>query len=182
MIVAVLGLCVLSGCQHAAPEAPAIGRSSFRFVEERAPAGSATASVTVEEPKSGDYFQEARPIEPLAQPVYPPKALAAKAGFTTVGVRIDVDREGRVTDVGPSLVALSIPSRFDEEFQDAVRAAVLQWRFRPAQRYHIEVGKNPAGEPEYHQTSRENTETYFDVSFTFTADGTVLSGPATGKR
>jgi hypothetical protein len=42
------------------------------------------------------------------------------------------------------------------------------------------VTKIPGGEPEFRVTRRENAETYFDVSFTFTAAGTVLSG-APGK-
>lgn len=164
-------LLVAAGCRQV-PVTPDPGRSSFAFVEG---AGD-RAAVTVEEAKSGDYFTDARPIEPLTPPVYPARALAAKAGRVMVGVKITVDATGRVTDVGPSVLALSIPTRFDDDFQEAVRAAVLQWRFRPAQSYHVEVTRVAGGEPELRVTRREYAETYFDVSFTFTAAGTVLGG------
>lgn len=169
-------LLVLGGCRQA-PAPVDTGRSSFAFVDGPE-STAAKAPVTAEEVKSGDYFTEARPIDPLTKPVYPAKALAAKVGMTTVGVRITVDATGRVSDVGPSVLAVSIPSRFDEEFQAAVRAAVSQWRFSPAQRYRVEVTKLPNGEPEFHVTRREYVETYFDVSFTFTASGEVLTGGA----
>ena len=132
------------------------------------------------EPKSGDYFTEARPIAPLATPVYPARALAAKVGLTTVGVHVVVDKTGRVSDIGPSLLAVSIPTRFDADFQAAVRAAVNQWRFFPAQNYRVEVTKDAAGVLDINETRRENTETYFDLVFTFLTNGAVL-GATPGK-
>ena len=132
--------------------------------------------MTAETVKTGDYYQEAKPVMPLVTPVYPAKALAAKAGMTVVGVHVTVDKEGRVTDVGPSLLAVSIPTRFDAEFQTAVRAAVAQWRFRPAMTYHIEVVNPPGGETYQRVTDQQSVETVFDLAFTFTSTGTVLGG------
>jgi len=169
---------VTSGCRQMVVPADTAG-SSFAFVDGPE-AAAVRAPMAAEEVRSGDYFTDARPIEPLAMPVYPARALAAKAGRTMIGVRITVDATGRVSDVGPSILAVSIPTRFDEDFQAAVRAAVRQWRFRPAQSYHVEVTKTAGGEPDIQVTRRENAETYFDVSFTFTAAGTVLGG-APGK-
>jgi hypothetical protein len=149
------------------PQEAATGGSSVRFLEE--PASSNSVAVEVGEMKTGDYFQDARPIEPLALPIYPRTA----RGSATVAVRITVTSTGRVSEVAPSLRAVSIPNRFDAEFQQAARAALAQWRFAPAQSCHLEVTKNAAGEPVYHETLRENVETSFDLVFSFTASGEV---------
>ncbi|MDI1250888.1 MAG: hypothetical protein PSV13_18635 [Lacunisphaera sp.] len=128
------------------------------------------------EPVSMEQYEEASPIQPLATPVYPPRALAAKAGRVTIGVKITVDAAGRVSDIGPSLRAVTIPSRFDEDFQAAVRAAVSQWRFRPALSYRIEHAPMPDGSTYQRMIDRRRVETTFDLSFTFTATGAVLGG------
>jgi hypothetical protein len=123
-----------------------------------------------------DYFVEAKPLEPLITPVYPAKALSGKAGLVTVGVRVKIDAEGHVVDVGPSLLTFSTPGRYAAEFQNAVRTAVMRWRFRPAQRYRVKTDRtneSGSGAKEFHP---ENTETYLDLAFTFTASGTVLPG------
>ncbi len=73
--------------------------------------------------KTGDYYREALSIMPLTTPVYPARALAAKAGMMVVGVRVTVDKDGRVSDVAPSLLAVSNPTKFDAEFQAAVRGS-----------------------------------------------------------
>ncbi len=124
-----------------------------------------------------DYFVEAKPLEPLSMPLYPPKALSGKAGLVTVGVRMMIDAEGQVVDVGPSLLTFSTPSRYSEEFQNAVRTAVMRWRFRPAQRSKARPNPTGAGGPA-EELHWENTETYFDLTFTFTSSGTVGSGAA----
>jgi TonB family protein len=177
MMIALM-LLVAAACHHAS-EPTATGRSSFAFVDaSNAAASSATA--TAVEPKSGDYFTEARSTQILATAIYPAKALAAKLGMTTVGVRVTIDKNGRVSDIGPSLLAVSIPTKFDADFQEAVRAAVVQWRFFPAQTFHVDVTRDATGELQISETKRENAETYFDLAFTFTASGAVLGG-MTGK-
>jgi hypothetical protein len=158
------------------PQDPAGGGSSVRFLEE--PASANAVATEIGDLKSGDYFQDARPIEPLALPVYPRQAW----GSATVALHITVTSTGRVSDVGPSLRAVSIPNRFDAEFQQAVRAALAQWRFHPAQTCHLDVTKNANGEPAYHETFRENVETSFDIVFTFTAAGRVNVTPAASAR
>jgi TonB family protein len=163
--------CVFA-CRHVAT--PETGQSSFRFVE-RPEAEVSTAAASVE-PRSGEAYRDAKPVLPLVIPVYPAKALAAKAGMTVVGVHLTIDKEGRVTDIGPSLLAVSIPTRFDDEFQAAMRAAVRHWRFSPAQVYHTEVVTAPGGESYQRVTDQQNVEAAFDVAFTFTATGAVLGG------
>ena len=167
---------VLAGCRHVvvAPVADE-GTSSFKFVEPPPPAPAKKAAVAVGEPRPADQVSHAQPIWPLARPAYPATALAAHAGFATVGVCITVDTAGRVSDVGPSPVCLSTPSPFAAEFRAAVEAAVAQWRFRPAEIRHFEIVKHPDGDY-LHLKSREVAEWKFDVSFTFNANGDVLTG------
>jgi hypothetical protein len=164
----------LAGCRHVAV-APAAeeGTSSFKFVEPP-PAPAKKAAVALVQPQPADQVSHAQPIWPLAKPVYPAAALAAHAGFATVGVCITVDTEGRVSDVGPSPFCLSTPSPFAAEFRSAVEAAVAQWRFRPAEIRRFEIVKHPDGDY-LHLKSREVAEWRFDVSFTFNANGDVLT-------
>ena len=179
LIWAVLGGCWgVVGCRHA-PEPPDTGTSSFAFIEQPVAAPRASAATAEpREPVSMEQYEEASPIPPLATPVYPPRALAAKAGRVTIGVKITVDAAGRVSDIGPSLRAVTIPSRFDADFQEAVRAAVSQWRFSPALSYRLEDVPMPDGSTYQRMTERRRVETTFDLSFTFTATGVVLGGGA----
>ena len=138
------------------------------------------------EPSNGpileEHYVEAEPILPLATPVYPAAALAAKAGLVTIGVKISVYTDGRVSDVSPSLLTFSTPTRYADEFEEAVREAVMRWRFRPAQRYTLRIFRTEEGGGPPREIHRENTESYFDLAFTFTASGTVLAGsPATAR-
>lgn len=175
LLWAVLGCCgSVVGCRHAPPGPPDTGTSSFAFIEPPVAAPRASAAAEPREPVSMEQYEEASPIPPLATPVYPAKALAAKVGRVTVGVKITVDVTGRVSEIGPSLRAVSIPNRFEEDFQDAVRAAVAQWRFHPALSYRIEHAPMPDGSTYQRMTDRRRVETTFDLAFTFTATGAVL--------
>jgi hypothetical protein len=111
----------------------------------------------------------------LTTPVYPAAALKAGAGEVIVGVRITVDTDGRVSDVGASPAALSTPSPFAAEFRAAVDSAVEQWRFRPGEVRHLETVHGPDGDYQ-RMASREKVAWAFDVEFTFNAAGVVLAG------
>jgi outer membrane biosynthesis protein TonB len=89
-----------------------------------------------------------------------------------VAVRITVDANGRVSDVGTSLAAMSTPSPFTAEFRAAVEAAIAQWRFRPGEVRHLETVHDADGDYQ-RMTSRENIAGTFDVEFTFNASGVV---------
>lgn len=171
-----------AGCRHAASSSPPAGQSSIRFVAApaEAPVGESEFAVKAGPPR--ELFRDATPVGLLATPIYPPVALAAHAGQMTVGARITVDAAGRVSNVGPSLVALSIPSRFSNEFQAAVEAAVAQWRFQPARILYLEQAPDGDGGTYSRVAREEKTDTYFDVVFTFTASGEVLPAMVdTGK-
>ena len=109
-------------------------------------------------------FRDARPDLPLAVPIYPARALAAKAGRVIVGVRVIIDTTGQISSVAPSLRIFSTPGPFEDDFLEAVRAALRQWRFSPAYQERLEDDKFEA------------IETYYDVAFTFTATGSVQVG------
>ena len=177
-VVLSLALLVCS-CHHLPePQPVSAGTSSFTFVELPPVKAPLTPS---DEPAfdsafdvDPDYFVAAKPLEPLVTPLYPPNALAGKAGLVTVGVRVMIDADGHVLELGPSLLVFSTPSRYAEEFQNAVRTAVMKWHFQPAQHYTMRTDRtNESGSTEK-TLHRENTETYIDLAFTFTATGKVL--------
>src|SRR6185312_5357528 len=109
----------IGGCRHL-PTMTDTGTSSFAFVE---PPPVPPRKATMAEPSNGpileEHYVEAEPIPPLATPVYPAKALAAKAGLVTIGVKISVDTDGRISDVSPSLLTFSTPTRYSDEFEKA---------------------------------------------------------------
>jgi len=114
-------------------------------------------------------------------PVYPAKALKAKAGRNLVGVHIIVDTEGSVREIRMSMLVFSTPGPFAEDFRDAVELAVRQWRFTPARSESLEIVHDRNGEAtEMRVTGSENVETEFDLAFTFQPNGTVQQG-ADGK-
>ena len=127
------------GCRHH-PQPPDTGKTSFAFVEPPpAKSSHSDRSGAVDEPLVEEHFIEAEPIRPLATPVYPSKALAAKAGLVTIGVKVTIDVDGRVSDVSPSMLTFSPPTRYADDFQEAVRLAVMKWRFHQAQHYSLQV-------------------------------------------
>jgi hypothetical protein len=165
------------GCRHVPTPPSDTGASSFRFVDEPpVPPRKGKVTEGSNGPIVEEHFIDAEPILPLAMPVYPPHALAAKAGLVTIGVKILVDTDGRVSEVAPSMLTFSTPTRYSDEFDQAVETAVRQWRFHPAQQYALRIFRSGEGGGPPKELHREKTETYFDLAFTFTASGKVLQG------
>ncbi len=80
-----------------------------------------------------------------------------------------------VTEIVPSMVAISTPGPFANDFLEAVQAALKQWRFSPARIEHVESVQTP--QVTYDRVaSTEKLEAHFDLSFTFTASGGVRQG------
>ena len=168
---------VLAGCRHTAVSEPAgEAQSSFRLIVPPAPPPAGAAKGTVRAGPLRQIFTDARPILPLANPVFPAEARAAKVGVVTVAVHLTIDVAGRVTEVAPSLAGFSIPNRFSTEFRRAVEEAVAQWRFTPAEVQHLEEAPGEGGSTYLRVARREKIEAACDVQFTFTATGAVLSG------
>jgi hypothetical protein len=166
----------LVGCHHAPVvlDDKLAGRSSFAFVEPPVgppPASNGAAAQLLNQ----SNFHEAQLQEPAPMPVYPAKALKAKARLSTIGVHITVDVNGHVSDIRSSMLVFNTPGPFADDFRDAVEAAVRQWRFKPAQSDEYEIVHE--GTATYNRMKRsEKVETEFDLSFTFTADGRVQAG------
>lgn len=167
-----IGLLMTPGCRHV-PKAPDTGRISFVPVEPRRPPPPAVSPNEAIVPVSREQYREAEAKHPLVMPVYPPRALAASAGAATVGVHVTVDATGAVVDIRPSMLAISVtPSKFANDFREAVEVAVRQWKFRPARVLHLETATE--GEFTYERVTRtETTEAEFDLAFTFTPSGKV---------
>lgn len=168
LAIAVGGI-LFGGCRQL-PVNPSVGRSSFVVLDPQPPR-------TTKMSLTADIFQEARPFLPLAEPIYPPRALAAKAGRVIVGVRIVVDVTGRISSIEPSMRIFSTSGPFEDDFFEAVRAALRQWRFLPATVEH----HNKVNTPEFSGptgTSIEAIETYYDISFIFTPAGGVKPAQA----
>ncbi len=121
--------------------------------------------------KSMSVFVNAEPILPLAAPVYPKSALAARLGNVTIAVKITVGTNGRVTSTDPSFVRITLPTRFKDDFDAAIEAALSQWRFEPAQLARLD----PQAADAPVVVGTEAAETSFDVVFTFTASGTSMA-------
>lgn len=172
------GLLVLAGagCQQPlSVRRPPAGASAFRFVERPVPAAAASMQMAPAEFEPVDVKVPAEPVQPLAKPVYPRAVLGRVQLPVTVGVRITVDAGGRVTHVGPSLVALSTGSEYSDDFRLAVERALAQWHFIPAELRHLVPKKGGPGQAGFWVVTRaEKTEDAFDVSFTFTATGEVV--------
>jgi hypothetical protein len=165
-----------TGCHHVPADT---GGSSFVVLDPPPPPASKVEAKDARINPGTDYFRDALPILPLVQPIYPPRALAAKAGRVTVGVRVTVDVNGHISDIEPSMRAFSTPGPYAEDFLAAVRAALDKWRFEPAAIDHIEHVTTP--EASYNRVVRtEPAETYFDLIFNFTATGSVL--PASSAK
>lgn len=165
-----------SGCGHA-PQVETRGSTAFRVVEPPRPPPQVSDREMVE-PVNRANYREAQAIHPLVLPVYPPAALATKAGAAMIGVRVTIDTNGAVADVRPSMLVVNVaPPAFAEEFREAVEVAVRQWRFAPARVHYLE--RVTEGEFTYERVVRtESVEAEFDLAFTFTPSGRVEAGEA----
>lgn len=158
------------------------GRAGFEFERPPAEAAAKDAKVAVQEALGKDEWVPPRALGKLAEPVYPAAALAAGAGPVTMGMRVVVDAEGRVADVGPSVRAWSMPTPWAAEFRAAIEAAVAQWRFRPAEVRHFTTVTNAEGSYRS-MTGSEKTEWALHVTFSFKVNGgaVVETRPVKGK-
>ncbi len=113
-------------------------------------------------------------------PEYPARALAAHAGAATVGLRIVVDKTGRVSSVGPSPVVATTPGPFESDFRAAAEAAARAWRFQSAWTATVVDGpdKDGDGKPDYKiATSTESIPVYLDVRIDFE----IVDGKGTAR-
>jgi hypothetical protein len=155
-----------AGCQHLAPPT-----TLFGFVDpahHRGPTIDASKYKITEE--AGAYV-DAKPIEPLVSPKYPPIELGAQKWPVTMTVTIKVGTDGIASYVGPSMAAVSMPTQFDQQFLEAIKASLSQWRFEPAHLIRLAPRQN---EPPI-IVDLTDVDTTLDVAFTFSPGGTVTS-------
>lgn len=164
----------------APPEEMARGTSSVRFV-------IVSANPNRDLPKDVQLHPPV-PAGELRLPEDPSRALASRAGPATVGPRLVVGVEGRVTGVSESPVVATTAARFREDFLAA--AAVWEWTIAPAWLAKLANGPHADGDgaPDYRTaTSLEAIPVYLDVRIDFEIVGghgrTRVSGlPERGGR
>jgi TonB family protein len=152
---------LLSACSHPS------GSTSFEFIDSQHPEPAVDAA-QLDVSQGINAFVQAKPELPLAALTYPKAALDAGIGSTTIAVTIDIGRDGRVEDVRPCAAAVRIPTRFDREFDAAIRAAVAQWQFEPAKSARLEPSKNGPI-----VTEADDVATSLNVVFVFSQAGTA---------
>ena len=168
------GLLLFMAACRTAPVLPPQGQSSFSVVVPPTPP-MVVGENAAEEPPDRRRFIDAVPIPPLTLPVYPAAALAARAGWVVVGVRITIDEHGRVSEIRQSPVSMTTPTAYADSFWAAVEAALHRWRFYPAT-YREEHRRTVNGDTVWDLTGVEQTPSTSDLSFTFTATGEVRAG------
>jgi hypothetical protein len=154
---------LISGCNHPT------GSTSFGFIDREQPAPAVDAE-KLDITKSVDVFVQAKPELPLAAPIYPKIALSAKMGTVSILDTIEIDKDGHVTNVRPSTTEIRIPTRYDDEFDQAIRVAVAQWEFEPAKAARLAPSNDGPT-----VMNANDVETSLDVRFVFSTNGIVSS-------
>jgi hypothetical protein len=172
-----------AGCQHAAAPRDEPG-SSYRFITPPPPPSppASERAVEIARPLPTEQVEPAAPILPLAKPAYPRIPPAQRPPFAQVGVRLEIDAQGRVAEVKPSLYGFSTPGPFAEAFHAAVEVAVAQWRFTPATLHRFALVPAAGGGQVSQWKGSEPIEWSVDVAFTFNGDGEVVSGAGGDSR
>jgi len=163
---ACLLLASLSGGCHGVAQQ---GQSSIELLE---PIASPQAKTSRKVEASKDIVvDEIAPslIGEMTKPIYPPDALAARAGECVIYVTITIDAKGRVSDVTPSWDRLNLPGRFTEAFLEAIRVAVASWNFEPTRLVYWERSGTDENKYLYAEVVPSRT----DIKFTFAATGKV---------
>lgn len=116
-----------------------------------------------------EVFETPRQLAGNAMPEYPSELVQSGLSAQNVAVRIVVDGKGQVARVEP-LPATDNDTAVDPRFLQAVRSAVMGWRFEPFQVIHWVAGPDldGDGEPDSETVgSEENRPFRFDMRFRF---------------
>ena len=148
--------------QEPPPPPPPTGITTYAFVFD--PSNPATTL--------GEEVRFLRPVPQgaLALPAYPEDALLARDGPHRELVRIVIDDNGIVAEVGDSPLGASDGGPHAASFRAAVDSAVRRWRFQPGLLRKVGPGNDLDGDgkPDYVvTTAQERVPVYYDVRFTF---------------
>jgi len=174
LLITVVQLGIIS-CQHQPLPRLTQTEASYQFYNgpDTTTPEPARATGEVEKMQPGAVLEKARPKLPLTVPLYPDIPVSERRAWITVGVHLNIDANGSVTDITPSLVCVSTPHPKSDEFFRAVQSAVATWRFFPARLRHMEMATGADGSAWWRANHIATTETAADV--TFTASGQVLN-------
>ena len=154
-------LLFVAGCKHVEPK----GSVVTTFIDpHRLPVAAVDAKeLTIEQPT--DVFQEVKAIEPLTEPLLPAAWAKQVTMPIRIVVRVDIDEQGRVTNVERSLRDFSPSNDFGRSCFEAIRDAVARWRFTPAVIAHLE----PAASGKPVIVSQRNVDSTVEVAFTLSS-------------
>ncbi len=148
------------------------GNSSFEVLPPPRPLGPVPATNSKSAIGESDIridYVAARARRPLSSPVYPPQALAARAGRFTAYVTLTINESGRVVEARPSLARVSLPNDYSAAFFLAIDAALEKWEFDPAR--YVYWQKRPNEEDRYLRA--DPARQTIEVRFVFKESGTV---------
>jgi hypothetical protein len=157
---------LIGGCQN---RTGVRGYSSVETLEPPNVESPPALDRSARQPELSDDYSPSYLKGEVANPVYPPDALAAHAGKYVVCVTVTIDELGRVSSVDRNMRGFNLPNAFSEEFLESVRTSVLSWRFIPA--HKIYWSREPGGELKY--VGAEPVVSTMDFKFTFDVSGAV---------
>lgn len=116
----------MAGCANVVKppaKAPNEGSTSYHMVDDGHMAHYQLAM--------GDVATGGKPLQQRVLPAYPTAQLAACPPVVDVQAQVIVDTQGKASDVRHHPAAGDAATSVPSPFFDAVRAAVMQWRFAP---------------------------------------------------
>ena len=153
-------------------QTPRRGSTSFEILPPPRPLGSAPASDAKAKTSESDIridYVAARARRLLASPVYPPEALAARAGRFTAYITLTINEAGRVVDAQPNLARFSLPNEHAALFLRSIDTALASWEFDPARNVYWQ--RVPNEEDRYLRA--DPVRQSLEVRFIFTESGRV---------
>jgi hypothetical protein len=153
--------CATAPSVPALSPAPAKGQVSYRLLED--PAGRPST-----QDAAGPPQELVPPIANTqnAPPAFPEEALTSHCAAAWVNLRLIIDGQGNVGEVGDSPFRQSEASACVTLFRAAAEGAVRGWRFSPAYRQTLlkPASDGPFGQPEW---GNEAIPWYADFAFKF---------------
>lgn len=165
--LALAGLAI-TGCHHQRLQQPQA--ASVTFLDSGA---CIVSGPTFGERMPMDVLIPARPIEPVALPLVVPSPATPPSRKAMIVVRAVVDPTGAVSEVIPVRESFPPPTSHERELQTAALAAVMRWRFEPAEMRRLVFGRNDGGQNFWMVKWRSPSRCTVELTFTFPPEGPV---------